>query len=722
MATTISTQDIIDAKRDIDDIGKAVNENTIVSPRYGEDFKSLPMIAAEAQATIGEWQDAINTIVIDDGVPALAVSDASGKNQQQINNNTAYYYSTVAEMVADESLTDSDIVATKGYHNIFDDGGTIYLISSVATDYSIPIANGLHAVFRDTFDIRKFGVRNDATLDQSNELRRMVAYADDRFYEIDFLNFKIMTPDNEQGIKTGEYRFIKGLIFNKVHKIKNLHIANNKTKQLRYNTVCLAFLPKTDGVGTFELENVTFDPYVSNFAMHPTSFDGDGYMHGFTAAWHSDFPTEWPANQQFKTGYSIKFNGINFISPAVSYNLATNFWCDTISIKEAKGDYWGLYLWHWCDKLYAENVSGVFRDDLHTGSGRVLVTSLLHEEQEVGSSTFSYNQALQQFKNISVFRKSNNQPYIAIKRLTLGAPIVERIDLENITGTTEFFAGADKAGLAKLNNVNIRNCHYDIKLIFDTVNVNVYNSTLSGYLFTQPAFSVSSAYLYNTKLNFGIAYNGVVIDVVRLLDCNLASSEGIARASVYYKKVYMVDTDVNGGRVIEGKFDSIHLMGGEVAGNYFSEFIKNTKNDGTASTVRMNGVRFVVDKGDAGNLISAVSGQPITARVRYCDFVSKPNFNLGTAGTLVYNYNTPVPNASKTYDPPSLGAGLVQSTTLTVNGVSLGDAVTCSFNQPLLGTRMWAEVTASNVVTVYQQNPTAAAVDVASGTLTVKAI
>lgn len=86
MATTISTQDIIDAKRDIDDIGKAVNEKVIVSPRYGEDFKSLPMIAAEAQTAINEWQDAINTIVVNDGVPALAVSDASGVTQQEINN------------------------------------------------------------------------------------------------------------------------------------------------------------------------------------------------------------------------------------------------------------------------------------------------------------------------------------------------------------------------------------------------------------------------------------------------------------------------------------------------------------------------------------------------------------------------------------------------------------------------------------------------------------
>ena len=49
MAITISTQDLIDVKRDIDDIGKAVNEKVIVSPRYGEDFKSLPMIAEEFQ-------------------------------------------------------------------------------------------------------------------------------------------------------------------------------------------------------------------------------------------------------------------------------------------------------------------------------------------------------------------------------------------------------------------------------------------------------------------------------------------------------------------------------------------------------------------------------------------------------------------------------------------------------------------------------------------------
>lgn len=75
----VTKQELIDAKRDARDLGKAVNEKVIVSPRYGDDFKSLPMITEE-------FQDAINTIVVNDGVPALAVSDASGVTQQEIND------------------------------------------------------------------------------------------------------------------------------------------------------------------------------------------------------------------------------------------------------------------------------------------------------------------------------------------------------------------------------------------------------------------------------------------------------------------------------------------------------------------------------------------------------------------------------------------------------------------------------------------------------------
>lgn len=95
----VTRQELIDAKRDAQDLGKAVNEKVIVSPRYGEDFKSLPMIADEAQATIGEWESAIALITQEGGVPALAVSDASGVTQQEINDLaiTPYHFGAIGD-------------------------------------------------------------------------------------------------------------------------------------------------------------------------------------------------------------------------------------------------------------------------------------------------------------------------------------------------------------------------------------------------------------------------------------------------------------------------------------------------------------------------------------------------------------------------------------------------------------------------------------------------
>lgn len=83
MATTISTQDLIDVKRDIDDIGKAVNEKTIVSPRYGEDFKSLPMIAEEFQ-------------ISSDAAEAAAVTAVSAAQSASSSANIAEAAATAA--------------------------------------------------------------------------------------------------------------------------------------------------------------------------------------------------------------------------------------------------------------------------------------------------------------------------------------------------------------------------------------------------------------------------------------------------------------------------------------------------------------------------------------------------------------------------------------------------------------------------------------------------
>lgn len=75
---------------------------------------------------------------------------------------------------------------------------------------------------------------------------------------------------------------------------------------------------------------------------------------------------------------------------------------------------------------------------------------------------------------------------------------------------------------------------------------------------------------------------------------------------------------------------------------------------------------------------------------------------------------------SKVHDWPSLATATQQSTTVTVTGAAQGDIAEASINAALSGSRMWAEVTAANTVTVYHRNDTGSPVDVANATLYVR--
>lgn len=87
MAITISTQDLENVRRDIKDIGKAVNEKVIVSPRYGDDFKSLPMIAEEFQ-------------ISSDAAEAAAVTAVSAAQSASSSANIAEAAATAATIGA----------------------------------------------------------------------------------------------------------------------------------------------------------------------------------------------------------------------------------------------------------------------------------------------------------------------------------------------------------------------------------------------------------------------------------------------------------------------------------------------------------------------------------------------------------------------------------------------------------------------------------------------
>lgn len=79
-------------------------------------------------------------------------------------------------------------------------------------------------------------------------------------------------------------------------------------------------------------------------------------------------------------------------------------------------------------------------------------------------------------------------------------------------------------------------------------------------------------------------------------------------------------------------------------------------------------------------------------------------------------------SGSKTWDPPSVTIGSATSTTLTVTGAAMGDAVAVSFSLAVpAGCILVGYVTAADTVTVTLYNPAGGGTqDLASGTLRVK--
>ena len=76
---------------------------------------------------------------------------------------------------------------------------------------------------------------------------------------------------------------------------------------------------------------------------------------------------------------------------------------------------------------------------------------------------------------------------------------------------------------------------------------------------------------------------------------------------------------------------------------------------------------------------------------------------------------------SKTFDPASIASGANVTTTITVTGTDIGDAVVPTFSLNLQAITLTAYVSAANTVTVVFQNGTAGAIDLASGMLKVVA-
>lgn len=130
-----------------------------------------------------------------------------------------------------------------------------------------------------------------------------------------------------------------------------------------------------------------------------------------------------------------------------------------------------------------------------------------------------------------------------------------------------------------------------------------------------------------------------------------------------------------------------------------------------------------IQANEAGNTVNGLSEIVLTVSVPtrlVCRYIA------GDWKVFAFTANSVARQASATYDPPSLAAsgtaGDTVTTTVTLQGALVGDAVVATFNRYNLAIKIYPVVSAANTVTVEFKNTSASAVDLASGTLTVKLI
>ena len=86
-------------------------------------------------------------------------------------------------------------------------------------------------------------------------------------------------------------------------------------------------------------------------------------------------------------------------------------------------------------------------------------------------------------------------------------------------------------------------------------------------------------------------------------------------------------------------------------------------------------------------------------------------------------YWSEIINTEVTVNPPSVAAGAgAVSSALTVTGAAIGDRVNVFPPYSTKGVMVYGDVSAANTVTLSFLNPTAAAVDLASGTWTIQVV
>lgn len=164
----ITRQKLIDADTDADNLGKAVNEETVVTPRYGNSYKSAPLTIKELQQKAdqvvaqGFYQGYATEALLLSAKPTVAEMRARADDTRKIwrwNRTSAEGVTPVTGTWTDTGL--SDLEQAKGYMDLkvlLDNSEDIFKLSSFNNSTLLLITkrkklyiNGLKGAIQDVF-------------------------------------------------------------------------------------------------------------------------------------------------------------------------------------------------------------------------------------------------------------------------------------------------------------------------------------------------------------------------------------------------------------------------------------------------------------------------------------------------------------------------------------------------------------------------------------------
>ena len=483
-----------------------------------------------------------------------------GEYEGQIISLLGYYYP------GDKEPLNYKWTLTQGV----DDGGSV-----------INAENGSWKALFNDVSILDFGIVNDNTIDQSTRLDNHAKYCDENdIYEIDYLNFDILTSKTVTFISTRNSHH-SGITFREAHKIKNLRISHDLTSKIKQGNKLIQFIPKYNPTSEriFALENIIFNPYNPNYEI--LSGEADGYMLGFGAFVE---PDTWvrPSGVQEQSNWSFDFRNIVFETPAVSYNMATadilakNIYCENMS-----GQHWGLYYFFIGKDNNFKNCKSFFRDDLHAGSGRILVTSLLHIETEIGDNGVINVNTLN-IDNCECLYYTNNALELTFKHHNIGEHIFENVNVSNSSGIIEFYAGDINKTTVK--NINIYN-HGRGGVSIDVKLYNLYAN--KGWFEPRQTIirggrneEIQNFIIENCKINGSWSYFGGGINEINnmiIKDCTVVEPDivyGIFRTSnVRIRNLKFINHISRGTRLFEASVNNLYIDGMKSETNVLDNFI-----------------------------------------------------------------------------------------------------------------------------------------------------